>query len=88
MMGRELPYECPHGMKIGGDESFGYQNNVCDECEAEAFQCLITRRDRFAMAAMAGLLANPSERWQVAIVANIAVNHADALIGALNEGKT
>jgi hypothetical protein len=34
------------------------------------------------------LLANPSERWQVAIVANIAVNHADALIGALNEGKT
>jgi hypothetical protein len=47
----------------------------------------LTVRELFAAMAMAGLLANPSERWQVAIVANIAVNHADALIAALNEGE-
>jgi hypothetical protein len=32
-MSREMPFECPHGVMLGGHESHGYSDNTCDACE-------------------------------------------------------
>ncbi len=37
-MGREMPFECPHGNSLGGDESFGYADARCPLCEQEQKQ--------------------------------------------------
>ena len=34
-MGRDLPFQCPHGNMLGGDESFGHADDRCEMCEIE-----------------------------------------------------
>ena len=34
-MSREMPFECPHGNMLGGDESFGHADDRCEMCELE-----------------------------------------------------
>lgn len=32
-MSREHPFKCPHGVYMGGHESFGCEDAVCSDCD-------------------------------------------------------
>lgn len=48
----------------------------------------LTKREYFAACALAGILGGDTNADEYSDPANCAVNHADALIAALNETKT
>jgi hypothetical protein len=80
---------------MGGNESFGCQDNECLKCniEIEAAEAeyerryIETKRIEFAKSALLGILAAGVNRYYPAETAQHAVSYADALIAALNERK-